>query len=224
MSDQVPSPELRRLHIGDRPDGWASAGFAVDGDRTRIGSIELRFGDGTEAGVVAWELAGPDGPDDVDGLATTWVDEPASDPVDHPNGVSRLDHVVIATPHLARTIAALEDAGFEARRTRDVPGTEPLRQQVFLWAGETILEVIGPAAAPEPGRGERPAAVWGLALTTTDLDGAVELLGDRLSVPKDAVQPGRRIATIDTRSLGIGTALAVMTPHVDPAGASDPSG
>ncbi|MEM9566264.1 MAG: glyoxalase [Actinomycetota bacterium] len=223
MSDQPSSPQLRRLHLRDRPDGWAAAGFAVDDGRTRIGSIELRFGndtgDGADAGVIGWELAGAGGPTDLDGLTTTWVDEPPGEPVVHPNGVSRLDHVVIATPHLARTIDALEGAGFEARRTRDVPGTEPLRQQVFLWAGETILEVVGPAAAPGAGDGDRPASVWGLALTTTDLDGAVELLGDHLSAPKDAVQRGRRIATIDTRSLGIGTALAVMTPHVDPDGA-----
>ena len=58
-----------------------------------------------------------------------------------------------------------------------------------------------------------PARIWGLALTTDDLDGAVERLGPLVTEPKAAVQPGRRIATIDTRGLGIGIALALMTPH-----------
>lgn len=204
-------PELRRLLIGDRPAAWAEAGFAVTGDRTTLGRVEIRFVEGTEPGLQGWELAGVDAaPEWIDGIATTRTDAPTPEPVNHPNGVSRLDHVVIMTPNLPRTIDALESAGFEQRRTRDVPGTDPARRQVFLWAGEPILEVVGPVDAS----GDRPAALWGLALTTDDLDGAVALLGNAISAPKDAVQPGRRIATIDTRGLGIGPGLALMTPHV----------
>ncbi|MEL6985838.1 MAG: glyoxalase, partial [Actinomycetota bacterium] len=149
-------------------------------------------------------------PADVDGVPTTPTSDPAPIALEHPNGVSRLDHVVFITPDLDRTMGALEAVGFEARRTRDVPGTDPVRRQVFVWAGESILEVVGTV---EP-TGDGPADLWGLALTSSDLDGAASLLGDRISTPKDAVQPGRRIATIDTRTLGIGTALALMTPHV----------
>ena len=207
-------PELRRLLIGDRPAAWAEAGFAVDDDRTTLGTVEIRFVDGAEPGLRGWELAGVDGgagwPDQLDGIPTDHTSDPAPEPVAHPNGVTRLDHVVIMTPDLPRTIGRLESVGFEARRTRDVPGTEPARRQVFLWAGEPILEVVGTV---EPS-GDGPASLWGLALTTDDLDGAAELLGPRISPPKDAVQPGRRIATIDSRALDIGVGLALMTPHV----------
>lgn len=56
-----------------------------------------------------------------------------------------------------------------------------------------------------------PARFWGLVLIVDDLDAAHELLGaDRISAPKDAVQPGRRIATIRTE-VGLGMPVALMT-------------
>lgn len=218
-------PELRSLIVGDDPEAWSVAGFTVDGDTTVLGAVTIRLVGGPERGVLGWELAGvDDGTEEaatgstaggIDGIATSSTDEPRPVPVVHPNGVSRLDHVVINTPDIERTIAALRTTGFETRRTRDVPGTDPPRRQVFLWAGEPILEVVGPVTPS----GDGPASIWGLALTTDDLDGAVDLLGPDLSAPKDAVQPGRRIATVDTRSLGISPGLALMSPHVPVEGA-----
>ena len=204
-------PELRTLLVGDDPQGWAAAGFQVDGDTTTIGTIQIRFVDGAEPGVAGIKFTEvADGP--IDGLpATTTTAEPA-EPVQHPNRVSRMDHVVVMTPDIDRTIGALESAGFNPRRTRDIPGAEPPRRQVFLWAGETILEVVGPITPTGTG----PASIWGLALTTDDMDAAVSALGDRLTTPKPAVQPGREIATVKTKDLGVSLALAMMTPHVDP--------
>jgi hypothetical protein len=45
-----------------------------------------------------------------------------------------------------------------------------------------------------------------------DLEAAAERLGDRLGRVKDAVQPGRRIATV-RREAGLGVPLALMTPR-----------
>ena len=203
-------PELRRILIGDEPNGWARAGFHIDGNRTAIGGIELAFVDGPGPGVVGWELAGIDDDGALDGLMTIATEAEPAAPADHPNRVSRLDHVVITTPDLDRTVAALRGFGFSPRRTRDVPGAEPPKRQVFLWAGETILEVIGPTTAT----GNAPAKLWGLALTSDDLDEAARCLGPHLGTPKPAVQPGRSIATVRSRDLGISMALALMTPHV----------
>jgi hypothetical protein len=58
-----------------------------------------------------------------------------------------------------------------------------------------------------------PARFWGLAFTVADLDAIAERLGNRLSGPRDAVQPGRRIATLRGEA-GIGPAVAFMTPAV----------
>jgi hypothetical protein len=98
--------------------------------------------------------------------------------------------------------------GLECRRTRDVPERD-LRQR-FFWAGDVIIEVVGPI---EPGD-DGPSAIWGLALVSDDLDESKAVLGDRLGDPRAAIQKGRRIAAIRTPELGISITLALMTPHV----------
>jgi hypothetical protein len=56
-----------------------------------------------------------------------------------------------------------------------------------------------------------PASFWGLVLIVDDLDAAYGLIGsDRISAPKDAVQPGRRIATIRA-DVGLGLPVALMS-------------
>ncbi|MEZ5230850.1 MAG: hypothetical protein R2710_30500, partial [Acidimicrobiales bacterium] len=106
--------------------------------------------------------------------------------------------------------AALRAFGFEPRRRRAVPKSDPPRSQIFWWAGPVIIELVGPDTAT----GNGPASIWGLALTTADLDAVVDLLGDGVSTPRDAVQPGRRIASLRGRDLGLSVPVALMTPHV----------
>ncbi len=229
-------PELRRLLVADDPASWAKAGFSIDGGTTSIGAIGVRFvpsepvganGVADRSGVIGWELTDVDD-GSIDGLwSLAAPDEPTSPTVvHHPNRVSRIDHVVINTPDVRRTVDALRGFGFSPRRTVDVPGTK--RRQVFMWAGEAILEIVGPSpdpAGPSDPASAAPAAFWGLAMTTDDMEAAVAALGPMLSSPKDAVQPGRQIATVKTDDLGMGTALAFMTPHVRqdaPHGRPDP--
>lgn len=227
-------PELRRLLVGDNPDAWIEAGFSVTNNETSIGGISLRFVEpehpaasgagGISGGIVGWELTdiGTDSEPDaaehsIDGIFTAKTDGPPAEPISHANGVSHLDHVVVMTPDIERTTTALRSSGLSAKRTREVPGTDPVKLQVFFWAGETILEVVGPAVATGTG----PASIWGLAVTTNDMDQAVAAVGPNISTPKPAVQPGRQIATINTRGLGMKTALALMTPHVPTDSPSD---
>src|SRR5205085_2371752 len=116
----------------------------------------------------------------------------------HPNGVERIDHIVVVTPDLDRTTGALAAAGSERRRVREIPAGERTLHQGFFRLGEVILEVVDgmpldPAAEPQPGA---PAAFWGLVFVVGDLDAAAAQLGDDLGEPRPAVQPGRRIATV----------------------------
>lgn len=212
---------LTELIIGDEPAAWEAAGFSVDGDRTRLGTVQVRFAPGSRGGVHGWTLAGCDEgfAGDLDGIATTAVPNPPASPpatTEHPNGTVALDHLVVATPDLDRSIGALEAAGLEARRTREAGTAEAPRRQVFFWLGEPILELVGP---PEP-RGDGPATIWGLACTVADIDGTAAQLGDRVGRVKDAVQSGRRIATLRHRDLDISIPIAFMSAHV-PTGASD---
>jgi len=240
-------PELRRLLVNDSPQSWQIAGFSVNETRSRVGGIDISFGETSSGQYVEWQFTGLDPTiTEIDGIPTrSFVEQaPDKEPATkqapdiqpkHSNGVSRIDHVVMTTDNLERTIGALEAAGFGTRKHRDVPGSG--NRQVFLWAGETILEVVGPVSRDpvsrypmskdpisgdsksiDPGKASQGAKIWGLALTSSDLDKAARSLRENISAPKPAVQPGRRIATIATQKIGIRMAIALMTPHISPAG------
>jgi hypothetical protein len=189
---------ITTLHVADPAEAWSDLGFIVDGGCTSIDGITYVFGaDGK--GVTAWHVDGLDV--EVDGLANASGASAPSAP--QPNGVVALDHLVISTPDLGRTIENFEAAGFDLRRTRDAGRIH----QAFFKAGDVILEVIGP---PLPA-GEGSARFWGLAWTVDDLDATAAYLGERLHPAKDAVQKGRRIATLD-KAAGSTVAHAFMSP------------
>lgn len=206
-------PELRALRIADEPATWARLGFAVDDDgRCTVGGIALELaGRGAGTGIVGWTLAGLPTPAPgarLDGLPTTADDAPARADGEHPNGATAVDHVVVSTPDVARTFAALARAGLHLRRERRAGTPEqPLRQGFYVLGG-ALLEVVGPAAPSDDG----PASFWGLVLVVSDLDALAARLGDDLGAPRDAVQRGRRIATL-RRTAGSSVALAFMTPR-----------
>ncbi len=130
--------------------------------------------------------------DGLDGAPFGLPAEPARPTPPHPNGVVSLDHLVVATPHIGRTVASLTSAGIELRRVREIGG-DPPRQQAFFKLGDVVLEVVG----TRDQSGDWPLRFYGLAWTVRDLDETAAYLGDRLRPAKDAVQPGRRIATLD---------------------------
>ena len=114
---------------------------------------------------------------DIDGLAAAPAAERPSSPGAHVNRASAIDHVVVFTPDLDRTIAALEAAGLDLRRIREVPGdADPPVRQAFFRLGEPILEVVGPVG-DDPAA---PATFWGLVVVVGDLDAAVARLGERV--------------------------------------------
>lgn len=199
---------IAEIHVADPPDAWRAAGFAVDDDGgCRVGTVRIRLG-AEGAGVVGWSLRDlPDGTADLDGVPTTVTAEQPDEPASHPNGVTHIDHVVLLSPHLARTLAVLEAVGLDVRRERDgALGGSPMRQ-VFFRLGEVILEVVGsPDAA-----GDGPSSIWGLTHVVADIDAAAALLGDHTAPVKDAVQPGRRITTVRTRELGISVRTALIS-------------
>jgi hypothetical protein len=228
----VTQPVLAELDIVDDPDAWRSTGFGADADgRCQVGGTLVRLGHDRgcdRPGIVGWSLAGlstrPGG--EIDGLPTRVsslgdaVESAADVPDVHENGVVQIDHVVVITPDLDRTTEALERVGVVARRTREVPVRpgEPGRVQRFFRLGEVILELIGPA---EPA-GDGPATFWGLAYTVADLDATVRRLGGAVGRARDAVQPGRRIASLRHGVLAVPTAF--MSPDPGHGPDSGPAG
>src|SRR5205809_1068199 len=205
MSDSAPTVDT--ITVADAPLVWREVGFDVDDEgRCQIGTVMLQLLPGKfPRGLAGWSVRGlPSG--DIDGLPTESSDAPPRDPAPaHPNGVVTIGHVVAFTADRMRTVAALEAAGLEVRRLRDEPTPAGGGYQAFFRLGEVILEVI------EQETRSPQARFWGLSFTVDSLEPATALLGDRLSEPRDAVQPGRRIATI-RRSAGVGVPIAFMTP------------
>jgi hypothetical protein len=94
----------------------------------------------------------------------------------------------------------------ELRRIREAPGGI---RQGFRRLGQAILELVEVRDAPNP---VEPARFWGLVVVVSDLDALSGRLGEQLSAPKAAVQPGRRISTLRA-SAGLSPAVAFMTPE-----------
>jgi len=209
-------PTLQGLRAGDDPDRWRSVGFTVSASGVcTIGTVALSVApDAGGAGIRSWSLHGLDAATvagGIDGLACTGdTDADGREPAPHPNGTVAIDHVVVATPDVGRTVAALEAVGLELRRTRNGESAGRRMRQAFFRLGERpgppVLEVVGP---PEPA-GDGLASFFGLALTVDDLDATAAWLGPDLGRVKEAVQPGRRIATLRSAA-GVGTAVAFMS-------------
>lgn len=216
---------IDEILVADPPAAWEAAGFAVGPDAVcRIGGVGIRLVGADPAlvdtgrvgtGIVGWSLGGlPGGWRDggIDGIPTTASDRPAAPAGRHPNGVLSIDHVVLLSPDLGRTVDALAAVGLESRREREGQlGGAPMRQ-VFYRLGEVILEVVG---APDT-RSGGPSTLWGLTHVVADIDAAVARLGDAAGRVKDAVQPGRRIATLRHRSFRMSVRTALITPRSRP--------
>jgi len=205
---------IDELTVADPPAAWAAVGFAVEGETCVVGDVRIRLaGEAEGRGLIGWSLCGAEATE-LDGLPTTRSDRPRpGEAPPHPNGIAAIDHVVAISPDLERTVTALRAAGLDLRRVREEPTPAGAPRQAFFRLGATILEVVQePPEAIERGGGpDRPAFFWGLALVAPDLEATVAGLGDRAGEIRDAVQPGRRIATL-RRSAGLGLSVALMTP------------
>ena len=188
---------IDELEIADEPAAWSAAGFEIADGVCTVSRVRVRLaGKGPQRGILGWTL----------GEAAAAEAAPPQ-----PNGVVRVDHVVMLSPDLDRTVAELESQGFDLRRRRegDTPGGST--RQAFFRAGEPILEVVqapeGTSVARDPDGTPR---LWGLAFLVDDMDHTARELGDLLGRPRDAVQPGRQIATLRSEA-GLGPAIAFMS-------------
>lgn len=195
--------------IGDEAAAWERGGFNVVDSAVQVGSTIIVLDPDAGPGIHRADVAGLDRA--IDGLPFGAVEFPLSAAArpDHTNAVVAFDHLVAMSPSIQRTSDALVDAGLDLRRTRTFPAGPTTRRQDFFWLGDVILELVGVEGTTDPG----PASLWGLALECKDLDAAAAALGDRLGSVKDAVQPGRRIATLKTLDIGISVPIALMSPH-----------
>jgi hypothetical protein len=198
-----PMTSLVELVIGASEVPWQRLGLEVLDGRAVTAGVRLRFTP-DEGGLRAWGFSGLPDPDvdTIDGVRTFAADAPEERP-DGPLGIVAVDHVVVNTSDLERTCTAIEMVtGAELRRIREAGAV----RQGFHRVGQVVIEVV---ERPEPVGA--PTALWGLVWTVSDLDGVCARLGEEvISVPRHAVQPGRRIATVRAE-VGLGVPLALMS-------------
>ena len=202
---ESPRPSLTLVRLGADPQAWAAAGFTLSGHALAVGGITIEF----MAPVGGIEGLGfdalPDGADGLDGIPIE-VAPMLADAV-HENGVYAVDQVVIATPDFDRTATAMSEVGLGLRREayRETEDGTHIRQG-FVRAGEPVLELVHTEAVPGT-----HAHGWGLGFITADLDRAVADLEGLIGPPREAVQPGRRIATV-RRDANLGLPVVLMDP------------
>ncbi|MDA2894175.1 glyoxalase [Mycolicibacterium sp. BiH015] len=208
------SLSVDELVVADPAEAWEMAGFEVGpADRCRVGEVGIRLvGRESGVGIVGWSLGGlpADSPPHVDGIPTATSDFEAESAGAHANGVVAIDHVVLLSPDLVRTVAALSEIGAAPRRERDAElGGRPIRQ-IFFRFGEVIVELVG-----SPGvAGDGPSTLWGITFTVADIDATAAFLGERTTPVKDAVQPGRRITTLRHRDFGMSVRTAFISSPI----------
>jgi hypothetical protein len=207
---------IDELVLADEPERWSGLGFSVADRVVRLGAVSLRLaGEHAGRGLIGWSLRGA-ASTELDGLSTTRSDSAASTEhaPPHANGIAAIDHIVAMTPALERTVQALQRAGLDLRRIREQPTPAGAPRQAFFRLGAEILEVVQEPehiVAAREGQGARPAKLWGLALLAPDLDRTLAALGEHAGQARDAVQAGRRIATVK-RSAGLAVPVALMSP------------
>ena len=202
---QIPrEPELAELVIADLPDAWRELGFEVDEqDHLDIGGVRIRLGGGG-SGITAWSLMRVNAMGSIDGLPSPVPRVLYPPPFKtHPNGATGIDHIVILSSSLDRTAAALDRAGVELKRTQE----SERGRMGFRRLGPAVLEVVQRDELESD-----EARFWGLAVVVISLEEIAERLGDRLGPINDAVQPGRRIATLRADA-GLSVPLAFMSPE-----------
>jgi len=198
-------PELAEVIVADPPDRWRALGFDVYDDGSMdIGMVRVRLG-GEGNGITAWSLRRIKATGSIDGLPTPSPRMVIPPPFQtHPNGATGIDHLVIVTPDFDRTSQALARAGVELKRDQYSEGRGRLG---FRRIGPAILEV-----AHRPELESDDSFFWGLTFTVISLEALAERLGEQLGPIRPAVQPGRRIATLNDDA-GLSVPVAFMSPE-----------
>jgi len=197
-------PELAEIVIADPPEAWRELGFHVDEHgHLDIGGVRVRLG-GEGNGISAWSLLRVNAMGSIDGLPTPVPRVLRPPPFQtHPNGATGIDHIVILTSSLDRTAAAFARAGVELKRFRE----SERGRMGFRRIGPAVLEVV-----QRDDLEEEDSRFWGLVVVVISLEELAERLGDRLGPITQAVQPGRRIATLRSHA-GLTAPLAFMSPE-----------
>ena len=205
------APALAELHVGDDPELWSDLGFDVDEGVCRLGGVAVHLtGSGSGEGIHAWGWRGA-ASSFGGGVATYTVssEEPVEGAV-HANSAVRVFYVVLFGPSWAEADAAMRAFGCHGGEPARMGSDERSMLRSLAPAGGPEIEVIGPPEHVPHRRWQ----LWGTIIEVADIDTTAAVLGDRLRAVKPAMQPGRRIATLDS-SAGSSVAMAFISGRED---------
>lgn len=206
---------LAEIRLPDRAASWSALGFHVAGGHD-VCLPGLRISCGGPSGSLGLARTPGGLPSSIDGLPVHVCGnlEDTSSCTAHPNGVTEVDHVVVRAGDWRRSCQAFEALGFEVRRKTQVVRAN--LTQVFLVCGKRptpVIELVGPTE-PTHQDSARGTCLWGITFSCADLDKTHLFLQACTKKPWRAVQPGRRITTLQGGpALGLSLAVAFMSPH-----------
>ena len=207
--------QLELLRLGDTAAAWSAAGFFVSAEATVTLGQTIIECTGPGEPFQGWQIHGCQIQDcqiqgrQIQGSSSSISEHPSIDGLKllaasdqgpslnsvasqpHPNGITSIDHIVVSTGDSQRSIAAFESAGFEVRGSRSTSSYGSPMRQTFFWAGDVIVELMGPDLGEATS--ESPAQIFGLALVAADLESTAAAVGELHGTPKAAVQTGRQI-------------------------------
>ena len=207
-------PKLKRLFVANPPHVWESMGFKIVGNQVQLGNVIIQL---VEKVCVCnpvvgwdWENLVASKPSHIDGipLLNDKVDNVTED-VQHMNNSIAVDHVVLKTFNVEKTIKCMNEIGLEVRK-RVVHQSKGM-EQVFFKAENTILEVI---SSLEASNSVQDSYIWGITFVTSDIITLHKNLEGSTKVPYDAVQIGRKFTTLDNLKHGTKVRIAFISPHM----------
>ncbi|WP_157556219.1 hypothetical protein [Nocardia acidivorans] len=193
-------PMLTRLGLPGDEQAWAALGFTVDNGTIQIGRVTCTLGE------AAWGFDETHAAPAILGVPHLDAAEGSAAGVEHPNGVTIVDHVVYWMPNLDDGVANLTAVLGIPPRRRFFPRGPEGPEMAFYRVGEAFIEAVGSGLPP---------TLAGVAFLTPDLDAsvaAVRAAGGPIGDPRPAVQGGR-IAPVRQGHLHWGIALMEPKPR-----------
>lgn len=207
---------LGQLGVSGSPDAFRAVGFNIspNGLLAVLNGAIAFSGVGQEHQFLGIGAVGPMIPTGVtlDGISV--LNSEVVPPVDHPNGVYELDHIVVLTPDIDRTSHHTQAVlGLRQLGSREADG----QRQIF----HRFADVAHPGGDVSKGclvelvqtNRVTSARLWGVVFNTYDLAAMAQRCGGLLGEPHEAVQPERQIAVF-APGAALGIQVAVMTPVV----------
>ncbi|RMI32723.1 VOC family protein [Nocardia stercoris] len=194
---------LSHLGLPGDETAWAALGFTIVSGTIRIGQVVCTVGEHP-----SWAFADTHADQSILAVpapSTSPADLPADAGV-HPNGITKIDHVVYEVADLDASVEALTAVLGTPPRKRFHPRGPEGPEMAFYRAGEAVIEVVASG---------KPPHLLGLAFRSPDLDAtvaAVRTAGAPIGDPKPSVQGGR-IASIWSGYVNWGLAVMESAPR-----------